>query len=340
MSMAKTDLIENVRASSDLSEKSKATYISTITTLLNKTKIDSINEIILNPKKNVPLLYKLYQTKTSLKTVICSILALFRYNPKFKCGFSEEYNAWKLAFDDAKKDVVKRYESNEPSERQKNNYVEYDEIVKMRDSLPVGDIRRLLLGIFTHLPPGRCEYSRVAIYKGRLPAEEKREANYIQIRGKNVNMYIREYKTKKHHDETETVFPEELATDFFKSLEDQPRDWLFVNTRGEPFTNVLFTQWTIGIFKKLFNKRLGVSLIRHSFINTLDFNTMSIREKRVIADQMKHSIALQDEYRLIFPKTSDGNSIKEATTPESDSESDSDSEKSTKTRKQNKTKKS
>jgi len=52
--------------------------------------------------------------------------------------------------------------------------------------------------------------------------------------------------------------------------------------------------------KKLFNKPLTISLIRHSYINSLDFNKLSVIEKENIAKDMAHTVNTQDRYRLIF----------------------------------------
>ena len=62
----------------------------------------------------------------------------------------------------------------------------------------------------------------------------------------------------------------------------------------------MYTAWTLRQFKAIFKKPLTVSLIRHSFINTLDFNKLSIKERREIATSMAHSIDVQGFYRLYF----------------------------------------
>jgi hypothetical protein len=91
-------------------------------------------------------------------------------------------------------------------------------------------------------------------------------------------------------------------TDLLKSLESHDRKWLFVNTRGEPYTHLRYTEWTICVFKRLFGRPLTVALIRHSFINEIDFNNISIKEKKEIAESMGHTMETQDRYRLLFDK--------------------------------------
>jgi hypothetical protein len=41
-------------------------------------------------------------------------------------------------------------------------------------------------------------------------------------------------------------------------------------------------------------------MIRHAYINSLDFNKLTVAEKENIAKDMAHTIGTQDRYRLIF----------------------------------------
>lgn len=288
--------IENNEKLSDITKRNYADRIRAITNRAGGNK--SILDIILAPDVYIPLLHKWYPLATSFKINATAVLALFRYNPKFKDKHKEIHEKWAKAFTEADQKVNNRYEENRPTERQAEGYVPYEKIVEVRDSLPEGHIHRLLLDMYTHIRPMRCEYSRVALYRGKVPTDP--EPNYILITGKKGRMVLNHFKTRKHHDTYDIDLPVAIMTDLFKSLEELPRDWLFVNTKNEPYTNTLFTQWTIRTFKNLFKKPLTVSLIRHSYINTIDFNTLSIKEKKDIAASMGHTVETQDRYRLIF----------------------------------------
>lgn len=294
-------LLDGVNKSKDLSPKSKIGYGNVVKALLNKAGDGkTIEDVIVEHKTYIPMFKKWFKKDTTMKSQVTALLTLFRYNPGFKEKHGAAYDAWKKLFDDAKEKVDTRYETNKPTERQEKGYVPYQDIIKARDSLPVGSVERLLLDMYTYLKPMRCEYARVAIYKGRLPKESDLEPNYIHLRGKKGAIIIRNFKTQKHHDAYDIDLPTELMEDLLKSLDDHPRDWLFVNTRNEPYTNLLYTQWTIRTFNRIFKRPMTVALIRHAYVNEIDFNTMSIRDKRDIATSMGHTIETQDRYRLLF----------------------------------------
>ena len=69
---------------------------------------------------------------------------------------------------------------------------------------------------------------------------------------------------------------------------------------GEPMLKNTYTKWCNRVLERLFGRALTVSLIRHAYINTLDFNKLTIKEKEEIAADMTHSAGMQDKYRLIF----------------------------------------
>ena len=54
------------------------------------------------------------------------------------------------------------------------------------------------------------------------------------------------------------------------------------------------------VFSSIFKRPMTVALIRHAYINTIDFNTLSIKDKKEIATSMGHTIETQDSYRLLF----------------------------------------
>lgn len=293
-------LFDAIAESTQLTEKSKKSYGVTLNSIKKRTADTPLEDVILQHKKYIPEFIKWFTNITTLKGVVTFILTIFRYNPTFKEQHGKVYDEWRKVFDDAKTKVDARYESNKPTEKQVKGFVCYKDILTKRDSLPAGSIERLLLDMYTHIPPMRCEYARVAIYR-KVPTTGA-EPNYIHIRGKKGTMIIQRFKTDKHHKPFDIDLPKPLMEDLLKSLADQPREWLFVNSRGEPYESVMYTQWTIRLFTKLFERPLTVALIRHSYINELDFNTLSIKERKDIAEQMAHTTETQERYKLIFDK--------------------------------------
>ena len=295
--MQRSDLLTAIDAA-DLSPKTKSNYVWQVSAF-EKHSGKPIETIITNPDTYIPLIRKWYPKETTRKVNTSTILGLFRYNTAFKTEHMNEYNKWVESFKEARDKVDARYEENKPSKRQELGYVPYDKIIAMRDKKTEGSIERLLLGMYTHLRPMRCEYARVAIYKGVVPADNV-EPNYIIMKANGARMIIKHFKTRKYHESYNILLPRLLYNDLVKSLDIQPRKWLFENTKNEPYSHATFTAWTMNVFKTMFKRPLSVSIIRHSYINTIDFNKLSIKEKREIATAMGHTIETQDRYRLLF----------------------------------------
>lgn len=294
-----TELLQPIQESTDLSPVTKRNYVDRVKGLTDRAD-KPIEHIITHPDTYIAKIKSWFPKPTSFRVYFSIVLGLFKYNPEFKAKHTAHHKKWHDAFKGAEDVVNERYESNEPTARQRQGYVPYAEIVKKRDGLPRGHMYRLLLGMYTHIKPMRCEYARVALYKGRLPEREKQEPNYINL--STGRLIIRHFKTRKHHDPYDIELPDALMTDLRKSLEEAPRDWLFVNAKGEPYTQSVYTHWTGRVFMEVFGKPLTVALIRHSFVNDIDFNAVSIQEKKEIAREMGHTVETQDRYRLLFNK--------------------------------------
>jgi hypothetical protein len=280
---------------SDISPKTKTNYESGFRTLAAKAE-HSIEHILLHPDTYIPLIRKWFPKDTSYKVHLSFILGIFKYNKPLQVDHQAEHEKWVAAFKASDAAVKERYETNEPTERQQEGYVPYVKIIKAREDQPKGSITRVLLGMYTYLPPRRLEYSRMALYKSTVP--EDPEPNYIVLR--TGRMVIADYKTHKHHGAYEVTLSKALMEDINGTLVHTPRDWLFINTKGEPYSRPQYSAWTMSVFKKLFGKPLTVALIRHSFINSLDFNSMTVKDKKDVALAMSHTVEMQDVYRLIF----------------------------------------
>jgi len=293
----RSNLLKAIMAA-DLSPVTKKTYKDRGSMLKRETK-RSLFYIASHPEVYIPWLEKEYPNVTSRKVYFSFILGLYKYNQGFAEQCPEAYKKYVEVFKVADQAVEARYKENLPSDRQKDGYVPFADIIKKRDSLRSGVIDKLLLGLYTYLPPIRCEYGRVALYKSNaMPASP--DPNHIID---EKTLIISQFKTKRYHKPSVRELPKELTKELRMSLNLQPRAFLFVNRFGDPFTSNGYSRWAGDRLQELFGKPLTVTIIRHSFINTLDFNTLSMAEKEEIAEAMQHTVTTQDRYRLLFKDT-------------------------------------
>jgi hypothetical protein len=264
---------------------------------LQNTKSD-LYEIITHPDKYLEWIKNHSSSLQTQKSYISAILAVFKHTtPSLKDKERPHYYSWYCEFKKIHDQIDDRYKQNEPSLKQRKAYVAFPEIIAKRDTLQTGSREKLLLSLYTYIPPLRSDYNKVHIY--RIEKEKYENDNYILLTEKPV-LVLNEFKTKNNKEKYEKAIPIELVDELNASLKKHPRDWVFVDRTGQPYNSGSFTKWANRTFKSLFDKPLTISLIRHSFINNLDFNRLTVQEKGDIADSMTHTVGTQDRYRLIF----------------------------------------
>ena len=91
-----------------------------------------------------------------------------------------------------------------------------------------------------------------------------------------------------------------LTQELWTSLQAEPaRRCLFTTKSGSPFTANDFSKWCCSVLKKLFGRPLTLTLLRHSHLNAMDWNKLTIAAREDLAADMCHSTEMQDAYRWI-----------------------------------------
>lgn len=194
----------------------------------------------------------------------------------------------------------------EPSEKEKNNFLSFDQVVKIRDGLreqllhdkyiPHYDIRYILLSLYTNLPPLRqIEYCDAVFKDG----DEEPECNYIDLDKKIF--IVKHHKMDKKMGVRKVELPDNLVEDLIN----------FKNKSGSKnllpqFNNVnlkLSSQGVTDTFRSIFKRPIGPMMLRKIYIskNVIDKNLPS-SERKKIAQIMGHTPATQ---QLIYSKFSE-----------------------------------
>lgn len=295
---ASTDLVAFLRKT-ELSDITKQNYVERVRQL-EKILAKPMFTIIKDAAASIKQIQEFYKVNTSLKSYLSVILSIFRHVPGLKEQLPKQFEAWSEAFKAADKSVEDRYKQNAPTKRQEEGYLPWEEIVAMRKELQRGSQERLLVAMYTLIYPLRADFNKVRLYT-TVPKDH--DANYIHMRKTGCKMFLNEYKTFAKHGTFEKELPAALCEEIHDSLTAEPRDYLFVNRKGKPYENSkAYIKFANHTFNTIFERPLTISLLRHSFISSLDFNVMTVAEKEAIAGEMLHTTRLQDQYRLIFRK--------------------------------------
>jgi site-specific recombinase XerD len=212
--------------------------------------------------------------------------------------------------------------TQEKTETQKNNWIEYEELVKLANKLMLEvknngyknktelnnkefNLLKKLIIIKTYINyPIRNDFSDMKIIKKKDINKHDNNNNYLVIDGKNKEFHINSYKNK-----------DRLGSKIYKidnTLNRLINLWLKFNKSGyylvqydrkKPMTPNNITKFLNSIFKKEFNKKISTSMLRHITISHLLKNKPSIKEEeeknKAIEDKFLHSKGINDIYRKI-----------------------------------------
>lgn len=299
------DLDKAVKEAGKLSATTKETYKQSIAELKRMfQKGRPLSDIVGDYWHTIAALKRNYKNKDAhkLKGMCSVVLSLFKYNPEYKGKHMKAYTAWVKAQKEANEPLRKRVEANQPTARQAKAYVTLDEIKKKREEQEEGSQERLLLGMYSEIPPRRRDYHHVALIG--VDEEEPSEGNYIKREADgSMKLVMSDYtKTSKKYGRHVQKLPGNLVRDIEESYEKNPRSHLFVSTKtGEPYkSGKTYAEWANAALKRMFSKPTTLTTLRHSYINAIDQANTTTGDLKMISTAMGHSLEMQSEYRFLM----------------------------------------
>ena len=196
--------------------------------------------------------------------------------------------------------------NNEPTQNQivVAQTLTWNDVVKKRDTLNAGSPERLLLSLYTYIPPVRADYFEVRINPPQSIVEDPQKKNYLLLDKSDPNksyLVLNDFKTANKYKEIRHQLPPPLFQEIHASLKTKPRNYLFVmqTDATKPYDRGAFSKWANKILSDLFKVPMTLTSLRHLFISTLDFNKTRASELEKIGNSMGHSISMQKGYQWI-----------------------------------------
>lgn len=296
------DMVKSIQDSPFLSsDRSKSTVINQVKQGMYFTESESIYDYLTHPAENG---IKFFDDSVGLnKRYNClkSALSVMR-----TCGWKSDhtvlYNVWYKWFVKASSEQRDVLGSNKANKRQRENAVDWEDVIRIRDELPYGSMDHVLLSMYTMIPPRRqLDYARMRVYMN--PEEEPDlDHNMFHLNSKRVGgpfMFLNEFKNAKFFN---TYFNKYIGQDLVnvvkKSMEMNPRNYLFGRKDGFPYENTdSYQSFSNGRLKKIFDKPgMSVNVLRHSFASYVNKKRVSLRQLKIYSYQMGHALIKHLEY--------------------------------------------
>lgn len=304
----------NFIVNSTLSESSEKKHNSYLNNWVKLTPIKDVLYIVLFPAHSLTLLENYLKqkdienpmmkckaySKTNIHSYLSAVLALFKHAPQYISEIPDIFiyhRIWIGIVNDNQVDIVKRREQNRPTDLQlmrEGSKLTLQEIINKRDETGINIIHKLLLAMYTLIPPVRVDYYATQIIKEHeTPVTE----NYIVLKNGEAELVIGNYKTSKKHGRiVHSKLPDELYRIIIQSLQEYPREYLF-ERGGNPFTRNGFSKWSSSVLTKLFGVDLTLTLVRHIYLTYQDLSKMTVEQRKQLGSAMGHSIGLQATYQ-------------------------------------------
>lgn len=311
--------IEYLKNAKTPSESTRRQYIQNLQTLLGLAgDSKSLEFIVSHPRDMLRVIIARYSNFQTRKALIAAVKALFKYVPGVGDRYKEHQDLWHDAFKQLDKAIFQKVSTAEPSPRELQHWVSWKSVLAKHAELTAfsyGSIDHLLLSMYCMIEPLRADYGNVHLTREPVTQNHK-EGNFMSLPPAHPQLVLNEYKTSVRYGQFRRELPTDLINIVLKSLEKDPREYLFVDESGRPYTKKnSYVKFANRILEKLFKKKFTIRMLRHSFISNIDFNEKTPGQLMQHSHNMLHSIAQQQLYRrkveeptIIVTKVDDSNS--------------------------------
>lgn len=286
----------------DLSESSIKTYLSNYNNISKAILTSLVTQYDFVKYKDDILKYLDTLSLTQRKSKIAGIISLLSDKAEDK-DYKDVIEEMRTVMNDAAREYdEKEVSQNSMTERQKQNYLSWPEIMAIYEKLkahalpllkiPVDKITNdvfeilqnyVLLSVYCLIPPRRVK--DFALFKIRnIDTSEESKDNYMIIEKKKPYFVFNSYKNAGKLGAQKVPITTELKKIIDSWVKINPTDWLIVsNKRTKIQLNRINT-----MLNNIFKRNLAPTLMRHAYL-THHFGNVNLADLEKTADQMGNS---------------------------------------------------
>jgi len=263
-----------------------AELTATHQSILKKLRADTgAEDLSLDLDKTIAAMEKRY-SPSSYRAVITALRRVYPDDERIKAEMKKRMASYK--------EIAT---TQEPTSTQVAAYIPWDKIIAWRDSATLPILDKLLVGLYTYLPPQRVDYTPMRVVT-RLPKTLADYTNYVVMRKKSASFVFHCYKTAKVFGDRVVDVPAPLFA-LLKEYLGERRDGFLFEDKSLAWTRPRLASNLRRIFLTAFGKLVSVNALRHSFITKQYAGMPSLHKLETDAVAMGHSLITHQAYRHI-----------------------------------------
>jgi hypothetical protein len=261
-----------------------ASHLSSIKKLRADTGVEDLS---VNPAATIAAMDKRY-ILSSTRAVLTALRKLYPDNKEFIAEMHNRYEKFK-AIDN----------KQTPTQKQEDNFVSWDNIMDFRkqyyDEMSVTE--RMLLSLYTLIPPVRADYTPMKIVKTK-PKKFEDGTNYLVFNARPYFIF-HAYKTHYKYGDKVIKIPPPLKREIAKYLIAMPGQTYLFEANGEAWTAARLAVEVRKIFQKYHSMDTGINMLRHAYDTKFYEGHKSLAEMNKLSSAMMHSPMLGQAYRFL-----------------------------------------
>ncbi len=307
------DLAKKLVAEKQVAESTASAYIRMLYGLNDKAPFKNLGFLKRTAEVDAKVGVYAESTQKSIYSGITSVLSLF----KDKAGYKKVYQYYYDKMMGKAKEVRDGTDSTQKTEKEKENWIDWDEVQKKRTELKekvAGFAKQktlapaqwetllhsTLVALYTEVQPRRNQdYLDMWVVRTKKPDDLPKDKNYLVLEGTVPKRFVfNKFKTSKTYGQQTIEVPGALAESLVAFLKHhplnkgskKPTEFKFLTTAdGAPLTA---GNSITRALNKVFGKKVGSSMLRHIFLSS----KYDINEMEEDASAMGHSVAEQRKY--------------------------------------------
>ena len=298
---------------------------TTLAVISQKTYISSLNKLgehltlrqmLMEPKKLLPVISSLTSNPATQGKHLTALKAVMKYS-EFARGVAKTDKlpeAICKAFTESWATVEKRVETSKPTLQQSANLISLEEICKVRDTLPPHTPQKLVVALYTCIPPVRLDYGTCLLFKSIVTDAKLNELSEAGVEScitltAPMTITILNHKTLKQYgrittvldptDDDHCLLASEIMASYARNSATMNTQAVKVKMGGVPMFHGGKGEMYEILHSCFPGKSVTPVIFRHAYASNLANRIVTYGERKRIAQAMGHSVDQQLRYTYI-----------------------------------------